>query len=195
MEQSVTCPGVRSAIIEESSTFNVTIPEGYSLSVFAIGGGGGGRGSDTGGSRGGFKHVLVDNHSNQSSLELTITIGEGGQGGARGGSTTIRGLPDYFSASGGLSGRYHGSTEPPPDLCGISITWGADGRLDSGSHYYDRPGQGGVIVDGRKPRRRQGKNDGEGFGAGGGYDGSYGYTSGRRAGFKGVVVLSLCKSV
>jgi len=192
--KEVVTKGVRSAIIEESSTLNVTIPEGYSLSVFAIGGGGGGQGSDTGGSRGGFKHVLVDKNFNQSSLELTINVGEGGKGGSRGGSTTIRGLPNYFSASGGLSDRYQSSTEPRPDLCGTSITWGADGKYGAGSHFYDRAGQGGVIVDGRKPTR-QGNNDGEGFGAGGGYDGIVGYTFGRRAGFKGVAVLSLCKSV
>ena len=87
---------MRPEIIEESTTLNVTIPDGYRLSVFAIGGGGGTR-------RGSFKQVLVDN---KPSLKLTVAVGEEGQGGSSGGSTTIEGLPDYFSAPGGLSGGF-----------------------------------------------------------------------------------------
>merc|ERR1712130_819071 len=176
--------GVRPAIIEESSTLNVTIPEGYSLSVFAIGGGAGGYSHNNygGGSRGGFKHILVNN---QSFLELTITIGDGGKARGNGESTTIEGLPDYFAAPGGAAGGSHKqSVELLPNLCGSSIAWGADGSYG----YWQSLGKGGVIVDGRKPTRRS-TMDGVGFGAGGGHD-SYR----EKAGYKGVAVLSLCKS-
>jgi len=183
--REVEAKGVKPAIIEESSTLNVTIPEGYSLSVFAIGGGGGF--GYKGSSRGGYKNVLVDNHSNQSTLELTITVGEGGDYNTAGGLTTIRGLPEYISASGASYGGGFRSVEPLPDLCGTSIAWGTDGSVN---HYNDI-GQGGVIVDGRKPTRQYNR-DGEGFGAGGGYN-KHGY--GANPGYKGVVVLSLCKSV
>jgi len=185
--REVETKGVKPVITEESSTLNVTIPEGYSLSVFAIGGGGSGYTNYRGGSRGVFRHVLVDNHSSQSTLELTITVGDGGKNGANGGLTTIRGLPEYLSASGASYGGGFRSVEPLPDLCGTSIAWGADGS----ANHYDKPGQGGVIVDGRKPTRQYNR-DGEGFGAGGGYN-RHGY--GSRPGYKGVVVLSLCKSV
>ena len=200
-----TLSGVRPIIIEESSTFNVTIPEGYSLSVFAIGGGASGYTHRIGGSRGSFQHLLVDNHTNQSTLELTVNIGEGGRAGRSGGSTTIGGLPEYFSAQGGSIGECGcRSMEALPHLCDTSLTWGVDG---TGSQWDTSNGIGGGIVDGRKPIRELTRQlsseklscqdrtiDGEGFGAGGGYN-SYGRKKRYRNGNHGVAVLTLCKSV
>ena len=188
-------------IIRESTTLNVTlIPEGYRLSVFAIGGGAAGS-SSQGGMRGAFKHIFVDNHANRSSLELIITIGKGGT--RNGGSTTISGLPSLFSAPGGSYGSYARgmdqecdgvtcrSVESLPDVCGVHITAGTDGSRDSYYNYRNGLGEGGVIVDGEKPIR-QSTIDGEGFGAGGGYESSYHYMRG--SGYPGVAVLTLCKS-
>ena len=183
---------------------NLTIPQGSTLSIFAVGGGGAANGG-TAGSSGFFKHRTVAINKTQS-LVLDITIGNGGSySGADGQNTTVLGLPSLslfgspeVSAqggggaggpgwsgvsgdTGGFNGNY-GSHEQLPILCPAgnapSLTPGL-----AGSNQSDGKGAGGVIVDGEKPARR-GHMDGEGYGAGGGED--------DRSGYPGIVVLTLC---
>jgi len=194
-EKEIDTKGVTTPlIVTTSSTLNVTIPQGYQLSVFVVGGGGAASGG-TAGSSGFFEHETLNVDQTQSFV-LEVTIGRGGMSnGASGESTTVQGLPSIVSAqggggsggpgwsgvsgdTGGSNGQY-GNNEPLPNLCGVSLTPGAAGYGSS-----DGKGAGGVVVDGRKPARTS-SVDGEGFGAGGGEDNRHGYP--------GVVILSLCE--
>merc|ERR1712130_82270 len=86
--------GVRPAIIEESSTLNVTIPEGYSLSVFAIGGGAG----DGGKARGNGESTTIEGLPDYFAAP----------GGASGESYTMEPLPNLCGSSiaWGADGSY-----------------------------------------------------------------------------------------
>ena len=188
-----------------SSRLNLVIPQGFrQLSVFVVGGGGAADGS-TAGSSGFFKHQILDVDQTQSYV-LDVTIGGGGgSSGESGQSTTVKlsgsdpnviqnlvsaqggggsGGPGWSGVGGantdvgGSNGKY-GTGERLPNLCGVNIAPGF-----AGFNMIDGAGAGGVVVDGRKPRRTDSR-DGEGFGAGGGED--------RRFGFPGVAVLSLCE--
>ena len=190
-----------------SSRLNVVIPQGFHhLSVFVIGGGGAADGA-TAGSSGFFKHQILDVDQTQSYvLDVTIGVGGGRYSGESGQSTTVKlssisgsdthlvsaqggggsGGPGWSGVGGvngdvgGFNGKY-GTGERLPNLCsGVNLTPG-----QAGYNRNDGAGAGGVVVDGRKPRRTDSR-DGEGFGAGGGED--------RRFGFPGVAVLSLCET-
>ena len=173
--------------------------------MFVVGGGGGSDGSDPGAS-GFFKYEVFNNLPNNQTVNLKITIGEGGSSrGGDGSPTTVvmDGLEVISAPGGGGAGRpgwsgvdtskgkgygnggsngLYGSGEELPELCGgVALTPGAAGLFTVTSY---QSGAGGVVVEDEKPIQRN-TNDGEGFGAGAGEDNLVGY--------KGVAVVMICE--
>jgi len=190
------------AMINSSTNITFHMPSNKTLAIFGMGGGGAADSAQAG-SSGFFKYE--ENVSCVGSVQIDVTIGEGGNQSGRtggptsvaldgqlvlsapgggGGSSGISGWSGVTGSSeqseGGSNGQY-GTGESLPTLCsesGMILTPGAAG-ISNG----DNSGAGGVIVSGEKPLKLQGV-DGEGFGAGGGEDNYLGYD--------GVVVIMLC---
>merc|ERR1711970_1573695 len=192
--------GLFSNVSIQSEPAELFLPEGASLGVFVVGGGGG---ADDGysGSSGFFKYEVLP-IKKSGHYALNVTIGRGGDysdGGVT--SANIKGLGNVVALGGGYrggpgwsggssekggesgtdgDGKSNGSGETLPTLCGenVTLTAGATGDYDS-----DGTGGGGVIVNGKEPYRNY-RRDGHGFGAGGGEDNYDGYD--------GIVVITLC---
>jgi len=190
----------QSFIIKSSTNISLHMPSNKTLAIFGMGGGGAADRHQAG-SSGFFKYE--ENVPCVGSVQLQVTIGEGGNQSGRtggptsvaldgevvlsapgggGGSTGISGWSgvtgSHANSQGGSNGRY-GTGERLPTLCsGMILTPGQAGRSSG-----DGTGGGGVIVNGEKPFKIRGV-DGEGFGAGGGEDDYPGYN--------GVVVIMLC---
>jgi len=192
--------GATPLILTGSENLDIFLPEGATLGVFIMGGGGGADDSVSGSS--GFFKYQEWAIASSGLVTVNVKIGKGGdnQDGeptevdvpgvgavkAEGGGYAGRnGWSGGSSEKGGWNGgsgdsKSNGSGEKLPTVCGegVTITAGATGDYDS-----DGTGGGGVVVNGEKPYRRY-YRDGEGYGAGGGeddYDGN-----------DGVAILMLC---
>merc|ERR1711935_543095 len=192
-------------ILLNSDIFDLYLPEGSVLGIFALGGGGGADDSVSGSS--GFFEYKTFTADVGRTYTVDVNIGLGGdnrngkdtvvaieniekideipvvgRGGGHGGG---QGWSGGSSEKGGWNGgsgdsKSNGNGASLPIMCNPQVTLepGKTGDYDS-----DGTGGGGVIVNGEQPYHRY-RRDGYGYGAGGGEDDYDGYD--------GVAVLVLC---
>eukprot|EP00092_Neocalanus_flemingeri_P025703 GFUD01027866.1.p1 GENE.GFUD01027866.1~~GFUD01027866.1.p1 ORF type:complete len:706 (+),score=174.98 GFUD01027866.1:41-2158(+) len=183
--------GSKYLIVDKDKTLEVW--SNGSLGFFLVGGGGGGEGGRDrwngrkGGSSGLFQYDNIKAEMKGPTI-VNIIVGQGG-GTSRNGKpslVTVDGFTNQITitANGGRSSHYKSSklssSRKIVPICGdLNLSLGSNGQQQSSRNGQ---GEGGVIIDGKKPTRRN-TFDGEGFGAGGGRD---------NTGYPGLVIVMIC---
>jgi fibronectin-binding autotransporter adhesin len=136
ISSSITSNGINYNVYTITQSTTITVVNGLSMQILAVGGGGGGgyqSGGNLGGGGGGGGKVFQGTYVSSSAGNIAVTIGNGGLSGTtytHGGATTLSGVITTITAPGGTTVL-------------LSTTGGASGNAKAGAGGGNGRGGGG----------------------------------------------------